>query len=203
MPAYSPRYEAALTLAARAHLSQTRKGLDSPYLVHPVHVSVILIRYGFDEDVAVAGLLHDVVEDQDVPLAEIEAGFGAAVAEMVGALSERKREGQEKRPWLARKQEALEQLRRASSGAVAVKAADVLHNARSLAAHLHLAGSSAWELYNRGPQETLWYYRSALDLASRRLGAHSPGSGQAHPLIEELAQAIGDLEERIDEMKAA
>lgn len=189
MAAYSARYEAALRLAARAHRAQTRKGSDIPYVTHPVHVSVILIRYGFPEDVALAGLLHDVVEDQDVPLMCIEADFGPAVAEMVASLSERKREGGLARPWQVRKQEALEQMRTASPEAVAVKAADVLHNARALACDLREAGPQVWEAFSRGPEETLWYYRAALALARERLGCH--------PLVDDAEDAVNALESEI------
>ena len=62
------RYDAALALAARAHRDQLRKGTDLPYIAHPVHVSIILIRHGFGEDLTIAGLLHDVVEDTDTSL---------------------------------------------------------------------------------------------------------------------------------------
>lgn len=189
MPVYSARYDAALRLAAYAHHSQTRKGSDIPYLTHPVHVSVILLRCGFSEEVTVAGLLHDVVEDQQIPLAQIEADFGPAVAEMVAALTEQKLEGGLKRPWELRKQQALEQLRRASDGAVTVKAADALHNARSMADHLLQVGSSAWDSYSRGPAQSLWYFRSIVALARERLGAH--------PLVAELDEAIDDLEQVI------
>src|SRR5262245_24388558 len=85
---FSPRYDAALALAARAHRSQLRKGTDLPYIAHPVHVSLILIRHGFGEDLAIAGLLHDVVEDTDVPLYRIAAEFGDEVAGLVAAVSE-------------------------------------------------------------------------------------------------------------------
>ena len=73
MTGFSPRYDAALALAARAHRDQVRKSTDLPYITHVVHVSVILIHHGFGEDLAIAGLLHDVVEDCDVPLAAIAA----------------------------------------------------------------------------------------------------------------------------------
>ena len=99
MQAYSERYEAALTLAARAHRTQLRKVGDVPYIVHPVHVSAILLRHGFSEDVVIAGLLHDVIEDQDVSLERIEADFGPAIAEIVAALTERKKEAGVDRPW--------------------------------------------------------------------------------------------------------
>ena len=186
MPAYSERYDKALALAARAHRHQTRKGDDVPYLAHPVHVSVILLRHGFPGDVVIAGLLHDVVEDQDIPLSDIEAGFGQAVANMVAALTERKRENGIERTWESRKLEALDQLKKAGPDAVAVKAADVLHNTRTLARQLHSQGPSAWSHYSRGPDASLWYARSVAAVARDRLGAHA--------LVDELDSSINHLQ---------
>ncbi len=193
MNAYSERYEAALTLAARAHRHQTRKGGDVPYLVHPVHVSVILLRHGFSEDVAIAGLLHDVVEDQGVPLAEIEAAFGPAVTEMVAALSEKKKEAGQPRPWEIRKQEALAQIRQASLEATAVKAADALHSTRSLAADLRRQGPSLWGNFSRGPAKSLWYYRSVAEIVGQRLGDH-PLAVELDAAVQDLAQAIAETQ---------
>jgi (p)ppGpp synthase/HD superfamily hydrolase len=186
MEGYSERYEAALALAASAHQGQARKAGGEPYMVHVVHVSVILLRHGFSEEVAIAGLLHDVVEDQDVPLAEIEADFGPAVAEMVAALTERKKEDGQERPWEDRKREALAHLDGASQEAVAVKAADTLHNTRSLEVALRRDGPSIWRRFKRGSAETLWYYRSVAELVRQRLGTH--------PLAVELEVAIASLE---------
>jgi (p)ppGpp synthase/HD superfamily hydrolase len=159
--------------------------------VHPVHVSVILLRHSFPEDVAIAGLLHDVVEDQDIPLADVEARFGPHVAEMVAALTERKGDRRCKRAWEVRKQEALDQLKEAGPEAMAVKAADVLHNTRTLTRQLRRHGPSVWSHYSRGPQPSLWYARSVLAIARDRLGTH--------PLIDELHGAIGDLEQNVAE----
>jgi (p)ppGpp synthase/HD superfamily hydrolase len=186
MQAYSQRYENALAFAARAHLSQVRKVGGNPYIVHLAHVSIILLRHGFSEDVAIAGLLHDAVEDQDIPLADIEAGFGPEVAGIVAVLTERKREGGAERPWQVRKGEALDQLRRASLAAVAVKAADTLHNAHSLALGLRREGPSIWHKFSSEPRDTLWYYRSVATIVRERLGAH--------PLAKELDAALGRLD---------
>lgn len=184
--AYSEKYEAALALASREHREQNRKGTDTPYITHPVHVSVILARYGFPEPLVVAGLLHDVVEDQDYPLGRIEEEFGPDVAEMVDALSERKRDAQgHVHPWEVRKRESLKRLRQASDGAVTIKAADVLHNARTLATDLRRAGSGVWDRFNRGPDQTLWYYTKIARLVRERL--------DDHPLVAELEDALSDL----------
>lgn len=191
MAVFSKRYEAAFTLAARAHYDQVRKVGGEPYIVHLAHVSVILLQSGFPEDVVVAGLLHDAVEDRDVPLAEIEAEFGPAVSEMVGAVTERKREGGQARSWEDRKREALEQLRGASWGAVAVKAADTLHNAHSILRALGQGGDAIWERFSRGPIETLGYYDRVADVVRLRLGDH-PLSRELDAILDGLRRAVDD-----------
>jgi (p)ppGpp synthase/HD superfamily hydrolase len=189
---YSEQYEQALRVATVAHRYQTRKGSGLPYVIHPIHVSVILLRHGFSTEAVIAGLLHDVVEDQGYELGEIEGRFGAPVAEMVKALSERKSDAEGvKRPWELRKREALQQIREASLDAVAVKCADTLHNAHSFVQDLRREGVAVWEHFNRGPQLQLNYYRRVLDLAEERLGAH--------PLVAELAGAVAELARTIDE----
>jgi len=183
---YSERYERALRLAASAHRSQNRKAGDVPYVTHPFHVSVILLRYGFSTDVAIAGLLHDVVEDQGVDLGEIEERFGDRVAGFVAALSERKQDGQgTKRPWEVRKREALEHVRQGDVEVAAIKVADALHNARSMAQDVCRDGPETWERFNRGPEAQLDYYRCILEIARERL--------RDHPMVDEFAEAIEDL----------
>jgi (p)ppGpp synthase/HD superfamily hydrolase len=192
---YSEQYEAALRVATVAHRRQMRKGSGLPYIIHPVHVSVILLRHGFSMESVIAGLLHDVVEDQGYDLADIDGRFGARVAEMVDALSERKSDAEGvKRPWDVRKREALQQLREASREAIAVKCADTLHNAHSFVQDLRLEGSEVWRHFNRGPQSQLGYYRRILSIAEERLGDH--------PLVAELADAMAQLARAIDETDA-
>lgn len=183
---YSELYEDALRLAAVAHFDQKRKGSGLPYIIHPVQVSVILLRHGFPVEVAVAGLLHDVVEDQGHELTEIEGRFGTRVAEIVAALTERKMDAQgAKRPWSVRKQEGLRQMRRGSPQAVAVKAADALHNVRSFVSEVRERGGQVWRHFNGGPQAQIEYYRRVLEIAKERL--------QNHPLVDELVDAIDEL----------
>jgi (p)ppGpp synthase/HD superfamily hydrolase len=189
---YSEQYEEALHVAAVAHRRQLRKGSGLPYIIHPVHVSVILLRHGFSMECAVVGLLHDVVEDQGYDLAEIRRRFGAPVAEMVRALSERKSDAEGlQRSWEVRKAEALRQMRVASPEAVAVKCADTLHNAHSYLQDLRREGADIWQHFNRGPQAQLRYYRQVLEIAEQRLGSH--------PMVVELAEALAQLARAIKE----
>ena len=183
---YSERYEQALRLAASAHRSQNRKAGDVPYITHPFHVSVILLRHRFSTDVAIAGLLHDIVEDQGFALGEIEERFGGRVAGFVAALSERKQDAHGvKRPWEVRKREALEHMRQGDTEVAAIKVADALHNARSMAQDLRRDGPETWERFNRGPESQLDYYRCILEIARDRL--------RGHPMVDEFAEAIEDL----------
>jgi hypothetical protein len=188
---YDELYEEALRLAARAHRSQTRKGTDLPYLAHPVHVSAILQRYGFPREVVIAALLHDVVEDQDVTVAEIEVQFGASVAEIVDALSERRSDGRGGvRPWHVRKAEAVEKIRQASLAAAAVKAADVLHNAQSILHDLRHDGPSVWQRFTRGPGQMVGYYERIAELVQAKLGSH-PLVGELLAVLKEFKAAAG------------
>src|SRR5687768_13695248 len=97
------RFEQALTFAARAHATQTRKGGDIPYLAHLLSVAALVLEHGGDEDQAIAALLHDAVEDQGGPamLAQIATTFGERVAEIVRGCSDT--DQTPKPPWLERK----------------------------------------------------------------------------------------------------
>jgi (p)ppGpp synthase/HD superfamily hydrolase len=185
MHAFSPRYDAALALAARAHRAQLRKGTDLPYIAHPVHVSIILMRHGFGEDLAIAGLLHDVVEDTDTPLLVIAAEFGDDVANLVELVSETKSVDGVELPWEQRKAEKLAHLLSAGPDVAALKAADAIHNARTIAADLRRVGPEVWARFKRGPEQTLGYYGAILDGVRVKLAAH--------PIVAELEDAVADL----------
>jgi hypothetical protein len=110
---------------------------------------------------------------------------------MVEVVTEKKREGGVERPWEERKAGALDRLHKASAGAVAVKAADVVDNARALARDLRREGTSFWDNFSRGPRQRLWYVRSVAKVVHSRLGAH--------PLVDEVNEAILDLEAAVAE----
>ncbi len=72
--------------ARRYHKGQ-RQVTGKPYINHPIKVAELLKKYNQDDEVITAGLLHDVVEDCDVSLKEIENNFGKRVAFLVDAMS--------------------------------------------------------------------------------------------------------------------
>jgi (p)ppGpp synthase/HD superfamily hydrolase len=184
--AFSSRVDAALAFAARAHRAQFRKGTDIPYIVHPVSVAFILDRHGFDEDLIMAGMLHDTVEDTDVSLDAIRAAFGDDVAALVGAVSEKKvEEDGAKRPWKVRKAEALDHFATADARVAALKAADMLHNLQSTLADVRTLGAAAFDRFNAPAADWLWYHQEMGARVGARLGDH--------PLARELDDAVAEL----------
>ncbi len=79
----------ALTLANSAHKGQVRKWTNEPYVVHPIAVFELLQSIGItNEHILAAALLHDVVEDTDVELQQIEEHYGTLVCRMVEDLTD-------------------------------------------------------------------------------------------------------------------
>ena len=76
----------AYEFGAIAHEGQTRMS-GEPYISHPVAVAQTLADMHLDSQTIVAAILHDVVEDTDVPIAELEDQFGTEVATLVDAVS--------------------------------------------------------------------------------------------------------------------
>ena len=76
----------AYILAEKAHFGQKRKS-GEPYICHPIEVAIILIDLGMDTETIVAALLHDVIEDTEVPLETIIKEFGPSIALLVDGVT--------------------------------------------------------------------------------------------------------------------
>jgi guanosine-3',5'-bis(diphosphate) 3'-pyrophosphohydrolase len=163
----TPRLERTLRWSALCHLGQTRKGSDIPYFEHAAAVALILDRAGFDEDVVIAGLLHDVVEDTAATLEDVGERFGPDVSEIVRHCSEIKLDAEgRKRPWIDRKRDHLAALAGASTAVWAVILADKHHNLTCIDLDLE-EGHPVWSQFNAERSQVLWYYRATIDAAPR------------------------------------
>lgn len=93
------RISLALVFASRAHAGQHRKDGRTPYINHPIEVMNLVVQHceNPDEEVLVAALLHDVVEDTLITDAEIRSAFGARVARLVAELTDDKSLSKEER----------------------------------------------------------------------------------------------------------
>ena len=150
---FSETIERALEVAAEAHDGQGRRNRPGvPYLVHPIHIALILTRLGCDETTVVAGILHDVVEDSDWSIERIEIEFGVEVRVVVDDLTEDK-----SKTWEERKQWAVDHVPHMDPRARTIKAADKLHNLSSLARDLEAAENpdEVWAAFSRGREQSL------------------------------------------------
>ena len=95
----------AIIYATDKHSGQVRKGTTKPYITHPLETMAILDYMQADNNLLIAGILHDTIEDTDATYEEIEREFGKDVAELVGKHSEDK-----SKTWDERKQNAIEEL---------------------------------------------------------------------------------------------
>ena len=157
------RYRNALVVAFDLHREQSRKTSGVPYVAHVVGVSSLVLEYGGDEDEAIAGLLHDAVEDQGgaPTLASIRAQFGERVADIVSGCSDSV--GDPKPPWRERKERYLAHLGDASRSVQLVSCCDKLYNARTILADLRREGAAVWQRFTGGREGTRWYYRSLAE----------------------------------------
>ncbi len=194
-------FAAAVAYAARAHSSQFRKrtaGDDRPripYLSHLLGVAGLVLEDFGSTDEAIAGLLHDVLEDQDpddVRADEIEREFGPDVLSMVKACSGPKSEDEGMADFRTRKQVYLNHLAaQRSPGAVRVSLADKVHNARCTVNDLEAEGPSVWDRFNSGYHDQLWWY----DGLATVYAAHVEAGRADEARVGELRRLVGRMAE--------
>lgn len=173
----------ATSFALTIHARQTRKGSGVPYIAHLLGVASLVMEHGGDEEQAIAGLLHDAIEDagahQDAIIAD---RFGARVAGIVRACTDA--DTMPKPPWQARKEAYIAHLDSVGADALLVSAADKLYNARAICTDLRAHGLSVYDRFKGGRDGTLWYYQTLSAAFSRLL----PGA-----LAADLAEAVGEM----------
>jgi (p)ppGpp synthase/HD superfamily hydrolase len=180
-----PRFRRAFLFAADKHACQARKASTIPYIAHLMGVASLVLEFGGGEDMAIAALLHDVVEDcgGEPMLKEVRRRFGARVAKIVDGCTDSY--VTPKPPWRERKDSYIRHLKNASTETRLVSAADKLNNIRSILADYRQLGENIWARFNGGREGTLWYYRALLDEFMRR---------KPNRLIREFELAVMELE---------
>ena len=184
--------EKAYRMAAAGHQNQVRDS-GEPYMIHPLHVTLILADMQMDMVCLETGLLHDTVEDTSVNLADIRKEFGEEVARCVDGVTKLS-----KLNVYSREDRQAESVRKmllamvTDSRVILVKLADRLHNMRTL-------GAVSRERQERIAQETLEIYAPI---------AHRLGMGKIRGELEDLAfkylepEAASELEREIESKRA-
>ncbi len=182
------RLAEAAEFALTIHADQLRKGSEVPYISHLLGVASLVLEFGGDEDHAIAGLLHDAIEDQGAEQeAVIKARFGARVAAIVRGCTDA--DTIPKPPWRARKEAYIAHLETAGPDIWLVSCADKLYNARAIVTDLRALGDAMFNRFTGGKDGTLWYYRKLAEVFARVL----PGilSVELGETVSELARLAG------------
>ncbi len=187
-PRLGPRLQRAFRYAAEKHAGQTRKQTAVPYLSHLMAVASLVLEAGGDEDMAIAALLHDVVEDcGGMPrLREVRKQFGPRVARIVEGCTDTFVDP--KPEWLQRKKDYLREVKHADAETRLVSASDKLHNVRTILADYRRDGDAIWKRFTGKKEGTLWYYRALSDEYQRR---------NPNRITRELEIAVAELESAV------
>ncbi len=177
----------AIEFAARAHRNQHRKGTMVPYIIHPLSAAHILIDYGCSQEVVVAGVLHDTLEDTSVTIGELRERFGAKVAGLVEGASEPDRND----TWEHRKLHTVEYLKKASADVALVSCADKLDNIRSIRHDHARLGDKIWARFKRDREKQSWYY-GRLAEAFRGRPDGEPGRSLFREFVSEVETFFAD-----------
>jgi (p)ppGpp synthase/HD superfamily hydrolase len=188
------RFTNAVDYARRLH-TEFRKGTRIPYLAHLLGAaSLVLSETGrkvpVTEDMVIAALLHDTVEDHGgLPrLHDVEKEFGPNVARMVAALSDTFAADHDKKEgWEERKNAYLARLLHEPLDVLVISVADKLYNAKAILDDLRdpAIGPLVWERFKRGPEQQLWYFHSLLEIFEKRLDSR---------LVGELGRVVAQLD---------
>lgn len=188
----TPRIEKAIVRATILHQSQKRKVSGVPYIVHPYSVAFLLSHYVNDEDVIIAGLLHDTLEDVPEYTADrLREEFGERVCAIVSEVTEDYTQAEKEdhsirgNNWRVRKEKYLENLKSDSYEALLVATADKINNMRSALDEYHIHGDAVWKKFKRNAHNLVWFYTEAARVISKKL---------EHPLVNEMNRLLSELQ---------
>jgi (p)ppGpp synthase/HD superfamily hydrolase len=166
------RFTSAIEYARHLHIER-RKGTGIPYMAHLLGVAALVMAEAghaailVTEDMVIAALLHDTVEDHGglVRLEDVKQNFGANVARMVEGLTDSfVEDSSNKRPWRERKEAYIERLRGEPPDVQLISAADKLYNAKAILDDYRVIGARVWDRFKRPRKDQLWYFNAVLSV---------------------------------------
>lgn len=175
---FTPRINEAIKLASHLHRHQTRKDShNTPYVSHLFSVAMILSSSTDDEDIVIAGLMHDSLED--VPSYTYDmlvSDCGARVAEIVTHVTEpldANKRDDEQLPWLMRKEKYMENLRAGGIESAMVSAADKIHNTESFITDTKKEGNAFLSRFGSSLRNKLWFHEQVLEIVKEKIGTEN------------------------------
>lgn len=185
---YTHNIQRAIRFSIKTHevyQKQKRKGKDIPYIIHPLTVGLILARTGAHEDVVIAGILHDTIEDsipeKKVSRALIARYFSEHVAELVESVTE----NTDLSTWEERKEHALEATKSYSPESLLVKSADLISNGSEIVDDWHRNGDSIFLNFHASKEKMIVHYLRMIWAII--------GRSRENPLVPDLEHVAEEL----------
>ena len=172
---FTERMNEAVKLASHLHRHQTRKDdYNTPYVSHLFSVAMILATVTNDEDIIIAGLMHDSLEDvpnytYDMLVKDCNNRIATIVHHVTEPLDANKMED-EQLPWLTRKEKYLENLQNGGIESAMVSAADKIHNTESFLVDTRKSGDAFLSKFSSSLRNKLWFHEQVLAIIIGKLG---------------------------------
>ena len=192
--------QARLTHAAQRalswHADQSRRGSEIPYASHLLQVAGLVLEHGGDVDQAVAGFLHDSLEDVSAPEERrhregvLRDEFGEDVLRMVRDCTDTEEQEslEDKTPWKERKRRYVGHLAHVGSRSALVVACDKRHNLGALAGDVRAHGVEYLERFHAGASDQVWYFERVVEALRERIPRR---------LAEELEALLADFRTQV------
>ncbi|MBK8808104.1 MAG: bifunctional (p)ppGpp synthetase/guanosine-3',5'-bis(diphosphate) 3'-pyrophosphohydrolase [Bacteroidales bacterium] len=143
----------AIQFAALAHKNQKRKGSGVPYISHPFSVAMYLNSKFCSDNVIIAALFHDLLEDTKIKKTNIEALFGSEVLKIVEDCTD-----ENLFDWKKRKLATFEKIKSGNDNLLKVSMADKMHNMLSMLEDFEIVQDKIWKKFRKAKSDYLWYF---------------------------------------------
>jgi (p)ppGpp synthase/HD superfamily hydrolase len=187
---FTPTIKKAIIFCIKTHevyQKQKRKGKDIAYITHPLTVGLILARANAGEDVIVAGILHDTIEDsidkKKVTRAMLADRFGDNTADLVASVTEQRKDLE----WDERKREAVAHIKTFSHDSLLVKSADVISNVSEILEDYRKEGPKTFRRFNAPKEKVVRHYIETMETILDRW--------PRNPFADDLSMLITSLKE--------
>jgi (p)ppGpp synthase/HD superfamily hydrolase len=175
---FTSRINEAIKLASHLHRNQIRKDeLNTPYVSHLFSVAMILSSATDDEDIIIAGLMHDSLEDvprytYDMLVSDCGERVALTVKHVTEPLDANKMDN-EQLPWLTRKEEYIKNLQAGRVESAMVSAADKIHNTESFLTDIRLSGDVFLSKFSSSLRNKLWFHEQVFLIVEEKLGGNN------------------------------
>lgn len=183
-----PKVFQMVELAVVGHAGQVRKGSGEPYVLHPLRAAKTLASLGCRQEVVLAAVAHDLLEDTSISADQIRESFGEEIVELVRGASEDK-----SLPLDERKEKFLQDLTQRPTEVLLIVGADKLDYLTSDVRDLAQHGEELWTRFKQPKEKRAKMYRSFIGLLRARAKESTPAQQLAAKLDKLADQVYGPI----------